>query len=57
MTVAGPVIFFLVAGDTASRPLAAVKSFMADNVAAIMMVLFIVLGANLLGAGFAGLNS
>ena len=57
VTVAGPVLFFLVAGDTASGPLAAVKSFMADNVAAIMMVLFIVLGARVLGSGFAGLNT
>ena len=55
ITVAGPVLFYLLAGARAARPLAAVKQFMADNNAVIMMVVLLLLGAKLLGDGLAGL--
>ncbi len=55
ITVAGSVLFDLLAGDRAGRPLAAVKQFMADNNAAIMMVVLLLLGAKLLGDGLGGL--
>ena len=53
MTVAGSVLFYLVAGDRAARPLAAVKQFMTANNAVIMMVVLLLLGAKLLGDGLA----
>ena len=52
-TVAGAVLFHLVAGDRAARPLAAVKRFMAANNAVIMMVVLLLLGAKLIGDGLA----
>jgi threonine/homoserine/homoserine lactone efflux protein len=56
ISVAGPVVLFLVASERAVAPLASVKQFMSDHVAVIMMMIFLVLGANLLGAGYAGLT-
>ena len=56
LTVAGSVLFYLVDPDRAARPLAAVKQFMTDNNAVIMMVLLLVLGAKLLGDGISGLR-
>jgi threonine/homoserine/homoserine lactone efflux protein len=55
ITVAGSVLFYLLAGDRAARPLAAVKQFMADNNPVILMVVLLLLGAKLLGDGLAGL--
>ena len=57
LTVAGPVVFFMVASQAAEKPLASIKEFMADHNAVIMMVVLLILGAKLLGAGFAGLNN
>jgi threonine/homoserine/homoserine lactone efflux protein len=54
LTVAGAVLFQLVAGDRAARPLAAVKRFMSDNNATIMMIVLLLLGAKLLGDGIGG---
>jgi threonine/homoserine/homoserine lactone efflux protein len=54
-TVAGAVLFHLVAGARATRPLAAVKQFMAENNAVIMMVVLLLIGAKLLGDGLAEL--
>jgi threonine/homoserine/homoserine lactone efflux protein len=56
LTVAGPVAIYLVAPAKADRPLAAVKEFMSDHNAAIMMVVLLVLGAKLLGNGIGGLG-
>jgi hypothetical protein len=53
ITVAGSVLFYLLAGYRAARPLAVVKQFMADNNAVIMMVVLLLLGAKLLGDGIA----
>jgi len=47
------VVFYLLAGDRATRPLAVVKQFMAENNAVIMMVILLLLGAKLLGDGLA----
>jgi threonine/homoserine/homoserine lactone efflux protein len=55
LTVAGPVLFFVIAGDKATTPLADVKEFMAQNNAVIMVVILVILGAKLLGQGLGGL--
>ena len=55
VTVAGAVLFALLAGDRAARPLDAAKRFMADNNAVIMMVVLLLLGAKLIGDGLAGI--
>jgi len=57
LTVVGPVLFFMVASDKAAKPLADIKEFMTDHNAVIMMVILLILGAKLLGAGIAGLNN
>jgi threonine/homoserine/homoserine lactone efflux protein len=55
VTVAGLVLFYLVDADRAARPLGAVKQFMSDNNAVIMMVVLLLLGAKLLGDGLAAI--
>ncbi len=57
LTVAGPVLFYLVATEKATTSLASIKDFMAAHNAVIMMVLFLVLGAKLVGNGIAGLSN
>jgi threonine/homoserine/homoserine lactone efflux protein len=56
LTVAGPVIYYLVSSATAARHLASIKQFMSDHNAVIMMVVLLVLGAKLIGDGTAGLG-
>lgn len=56
-TVAGPTLWYLLSPERASRPLNALKDFMAGNNAAIMLVLLVVLGVKLLGNGISGLAS
>jgi threonine/homoserine/homoserine lactone efflux protein len=55
LSVAGPVVAYLVMGRRAERALASVKDWMAANNATIMFVLFLVLGMKMLGDGIAGL--
>lgn len=55
ITVVGPVVFYLVAPDAADGPLGAIKEFMGDHNAVIMMIVLLVLGAKLLGNGISGL--
>jgi threonine/homoserine/homoserine lactone efflux protein len=55
LTVAGPVLFYLVASDRAAGPLASIKEFMGEHNAVIMMVVLLVLGAKVLGQGLGGL--
>jgi threonine/homoserine/homoserine lactone efflux protein len=55
VTVAGPVLFFVIAPSRAAAPLATIKDFMSDHNAVIMMVVLLLLGAKLIGAGIAGL--
>lgn len=56
LTVAGPVIAYLLAGERVRQPLEAAKKFMADNNAVIMAVVCLVLAAKLIGNGIAGLS-
>lgn len=51
LTVAGPVLFFVVAPGKATQPLGSIKDFMGDHNAAIMTVVLVILGAKLLGQG------
>ena len=53
VTVAGAVLVYLVDARRAARPLDAIKRFMSDNNAVIMMVVLLVLGTKLLGDGLA----
>jgi threonine/homoserine/homoserine lactone efflux protein len=55
LTVAGPVLFYVLAADKAAGPLNSIKQFMADHNAVIMMIVLLVLGAKVLGQGIAGL--
>lgn len=57
LTVAGSVLFFLVAPRQAARPLGAVRQFMADNNATIMMVILLILGLKVLGDAVGGFGS
>jgi threonine/homoserine/homoserine lactone efflux protein len=57
LSVAGPVILFLVAPNRAARPLDAVKDFMTAHNTAIIVVLGLLLGARLAGSGIADLAS
>jgi hypothetical protein len=50
-TVAAPVIVFFAMGDRAASMLATWKTWLMDNNATVMMVLFAVLGAKMIGAG------
>jgi threonine/homoserine/homoserine lactone efflux protein len=54
ITVVGAVLFALVAPRAATRPLDAVRRFMTDNNATIMMVLLLVLGLKILGDAIGG---
>lgn len=53
LTVAGPVVYFLVAPHRAAGPLGSIKEFMATHNTAIMMIVLVLLGAKLLGSGLA----
>jgi threonine/homoserine/homoserine lactone efflux protein len=56
LTVAGPVVGYLLASERAATPLASIKEFMGVHNAVIMMVVLLVLGAKLLGNGIPGLS-
>lgn len=56
-TVAGAVLFAVVAPTASTKPLASLKQFMADNNAVIMMVLLVLLGAKFIGDGLSGILS
>jgi threonine/homoserine/homoserine lactone efflux protein len=56
LTVAGPVLAYLVGGSGVRHPLDEAKQFMADNNAVIMAVVCLVLAAKLIGNGIAGLS-
>jgi threonine/homoserine/homoserine lactone efflux protein len=55
VTVVGAVLVSLVAPGPAKHSLAAVREFMTDNNATIMMIIFVILGAKLLGDALPGL--
>ena len=48
LTIAGPVVFYLVGGDRAKIQLDAAKEWLAAHNDAVMMVLFLVFGVNLI---------
>jgi threonine/homoserine/homoserine lactone efflux protein len=56
LTVAGPVVAYMLAGERVCRPLDRAKQFMADENAVIMAVVCLVLAAKLIGNGIAGLT-
>ena len=56
ITVAGPVLYYLLAGDRAASVLGEIKEFMSEHNAVIMMILFLVLGGKLVGDGIATLT-
>ena len=53
--VAAPVVVYLTMHDTADRVLAGWRTWLADNNATVMVVLFLVFGVVLLGKGIGGL--
>ncbi|HET9201430.1 MAG TPA: GAP family protein [Dehalococcoidia bacterium] len=55
LTIAGPVIYYLLAGASAERTLDTMKAWLVANNATVMTVLFVVLGAKILGDGLGGL--
>jgi threonine/homoserine/homoserine lactone efflux protein len=57
VTVAGPVVFYMMATKAAEGPLSEISRFMADHNAVIMGVVLLVLGAKLVGDGIAGLST
>lgn len=54
ISVAGPVLWYVIAPRSAAKPLDAIREFMSEHNAVIMFVLFLVLGAKILGDGFSG---
>ena len=54
--VVGAVLLYLFGGSRAEKPLASMREFMAQHNAVIMMVILVVLGAKLVGEGWAGLG-
>jgi threonine/homoserine/homoserine lactone efflux protein len=56
ITVAGPVIYYMLATRQAAGTLAEIKDFMTGHNAVIMCILFLVLGAKIAGTGIAGLS-
>ena len=57
VSVLGPVLFYVFAPETAAKPLDVLKVFMSEHNAVIMVVLFLVLGAKILGDGLGGVTA
>lgn len=55
LSVAAPVIYYLVAGQSAEKTLQSMKTWLTNNNATVMFILFLVLGAKLIGDGLGGL--
>ena len=51
LTIAGPVVYYLVGGEKAKSELDGLKSWLAANNAAVMTVLFLVFGVDLIAKG------
>lgn len=56
VTVVVPVVAYLVVGERTAPPLASAKQFMISYSWVIMLILFVVLGAKMIGNGLAGLT-
>jgi hypothetical protein len=57
VSVAGPVLYYLVAGAAAERALTSGKTWLIANNATVMAVVLLVFGAVLAGQGFEGLTA
>jgi threonine/homoserine/homoserine lactone efflux protein len=57
VTIAAPVLLYLVGGEGTRSKLDELKAWLAQNNAAVMAVILVVLGFDLLGKGIAGLAS
>ena len=57
LTIAGPVVYFLVGGDGAKVQLDSMKGWLAVHNAAVMTVLFLVFGVDLIAKGLGPLTS
>ena len=55
ITVAAPVLYYLIAGSSAEATLTGWKVWLTANNATVMFMLFLILGAKLVGEGFGGL--
>ncbi len=51
LTIAGPVVYYLVGGDKAKTELDSMKGWLATHNAAVMTVLFLVFGVDLIAKG------
>jgi hypothetical protein len=51
LTIAGPVIYYLLGGETSEARLTEVKTWLTAHNGAVMMVLFLVLGVDLIAKG------
>ena len=51
LTIAGPVVYYLVGGDHAKVELDSMKGWLAAHNAAVMTVLFLVFGVDLIAKG------
>ncbi len=57
LTVAGPVLWSVLAGERAASPLTSIKQLTSEHNAVIMMVVLLVLGAKLIGSRMTGLGN
>jgi hypothetical protein len=57
VSVAGPVLYYLVAGTSAERALTSGKTWLIANNATVMAIVLLVFGAVLAGQGFGGLTA
>jgi hypothetical protein len=57
VTVAGPVLYYLIAGDRATKMLDTWKTWLSENNATVMFVLLVVMGTVLVGKGIGGISS
>ncbi|MGD9889947.1 MAG: GAP family protein [Dehalococcoidia bacterium] len=55
VSIAGPVLYFLIGGESAKKTMDAWKTWLLHHNAAVMTVLFLIFGAKLLGQGIGGL--
>ena len=55
ISVAAPVLYYLVAGEAAAKTLESWKAWLQANNTTVMFILFLILGAKLIGGGLGGL--
>jgi hypothetical protein len=55
VSIAGPVLYYLVGGEGAKKTMDSWKTWLLHNNAAVMTVLFLIFGAKLVGQGIGGL--